>query len=279
MGYSLVSRFRGTFLGAFLGRSLAANGDDDFAKPAILGMESLITLGKLDVKEWSKHQTPKTPESQIIFTTLPVVLFYHENPIKLRQNLQEVLTIWDDDPVLKDVILALGWAIALAVKEKLDPLTLIPQTITFLGETSTPLTQKLLQVQTFLEQGVRLERVREELSRQETLINATTLAFYCFLSSLEDYRLAVLRAIDNNTPICSQTAGVITGALSGAYNSTVGIPSPWQILSLPINSPPGGLSNISQLLELSNVFVGAWSGVYNPTIDHRGLDTIKIKSN
>jgi ADP-ribosylglycohydrolase len=289
MRYSPISRFKGTLLGAFLGESLTSRGKiqfqsyPDLGRMAVLGVQSLIALGRLDLDDWIERQQQESLHLaatddisiKIIISTLPVALFFHENPIKLRQNLLRVLKIWEDDPVVRDGTLAVGYAIALALTEKLDPLTLIPQTISFLGETPTSIPRNLLRVQNLLEQGAGLSRAQAEFAREEQLSNTIAIAFYCFLSTLEDFRLAVLRATHNgNSQVqdaSSQATGVITGALSGAYNGTGGIPVNWQVLLLQRNSPAWGLTSFSQMLELTDAFVAVWSGMYDLTLNSREL--------
>ncbi|MEH2262873.1 ADP-ribosylglycohydrolase family protein [Nostoc sp.] len=290
MLYSPISRFRGTFLGAFLGVSLASGGMQshylDLGRMAILGTESLIALGKLDLDDWIARQQQESLHLiatddisiKIIIATLPVALFFHENPIKLRQNLLLVLKIWEDDPVVRDGTLAVAYAISLALTEKLNPLTLIPQTISFLGETPTSIPKKLLAVQNLLEQGAGLSRAQAEFAKEEKLSNIVAMAFYCFLSTLEDFRLAVLQANRNSNPkvkevtsLSSQAISAITGALSGAYNGIGGIPVNWQVSLLQRNSPVWGLTSFSQMLELIDTFVAVWSGVYDIALNPREL--------
>ncbi|AVH72773.1 ADP-ribosylglycohydrolase family protein [Nostoc sp. 'Lobaria pulmonaria (5183) cyanobiont'] len=288
MRYSPISRFKGTLLGALLGGSLASDGKVQFesyldlGRMAVLGIQSLIALGRLDLDDWIERQQEESPHLiatdhisiKVIIATLPVALFFHENPIKLRQNLLRVLKIWEDDPVVRDGTLAVGYAIALALTEKLNPLTLIPQTISFIGETPTSIPKKLLRVQNLLEQGAGLSTTQAEFAKEEKLSNTIAMAFYCFLSTLEDFRLTVLQATHNGnsqvqdaTPLRSQATGAITGALSGAYNGTGGIPVNWQVLLLQRNSSAWGLTSFSQMLELTDAFVAVWSGVYNLTLD------------
>ncbi|MDZ7952354.1 ADP-ribosylglycohydrolase family protein [Nostoc sp. DedQUE09] len=292
MRYSPISRFKGTLLGAFLGGSLAPGSKVQFERSldlgrmAVLGIQSLIALGRLDLDDWIERQQEESPHLvatddisiRIIIATLPVALFFHENPIKLRQNLLRVLKIWEADPVVRDGTLAVGYAIALALTEKLDPLTLIPQTISFIGETPTTIPKKLLRVQNLLEQGAGLSTAQAEFAKEEKLSNTIAMAFYCFLSTLEDFRLTVLQATYNdNSPVqdatllSSQATGAIAGALSGAYNGTGGIPVNWQVLLLRSNSPVWGLTSFSQVLELTDAFVGVWSGVYNLTLNPKEL--------
>ncbi|MEH2367548.1 ADP-ribosylglycohydrolase family protein [Nostoc sp.] len=292
MRYSPLSRFKGTLLGALLGGSLTPGGKvqfesyPDLGRMAVLGIHSLIALGKLDLDDWIERQQEESLHLvatddisiKIIIATLPVALFFHENPIKLRQNLLRVLKIWENDPVVRDGTLAVGYAIALALTEKLDPITLIPQTISFIGETPTSIPKKLLRVQNLLEQGVGLSTAQAEFAKEEKLSNTIAMAFYCFLSTLEDFRLTVLQATHNDnsqvqdaTLLNSQATGAITGALSGAYNGTGGIPINWQVLLLQRNSPVWGLTSFSQMLELTDAFVAVWSGVYNLTLNPREL--------
>ena len=80
-----------------------------------------------------------------------------------------LLKIWKDDPVVRDGTLAVAYAISLALTEKLDPLTLIPQTISFLGETPTSIPKKLLKVQNLLGQGAGLSRAQAEFVKEEKL--------------------------------------------------------------------------------------------------------------
>ncbi|BAY13851.1 ADP-ribosylglycohydrolase family protein [Calothrix sp. NIES-2098] len=284
MRYSLVSRFRGTLLGALIGESLASTDRKEFQhrcdidRIAVLGTESLIALGKLDLDDWrSRQQQPSTNLAvtdnislKVILATLPVALFFHENTLKLRQNLLLVLKIWEDNPVVRDGTLAVGYAIAQILTEKLHPRTLIPEAIAFIGETPTSLPQQLLKVNTLLDRGAGLERAQVELSKEDKLSSAVAMAFYCFLSTLEDYRLAVLRATQpgdvwqqDHWRLHLHSISAITGALSGAYNSTAGIPVGWQISYSQANSAASEQSNFSGVVELADALVAVWSGLYN----------------
>ncbi len=288
MRYSLVSRFQGAFLGALLGERLTFDKDlqlhsrCDAHQIAVLGIQSLIELGRLDLDDWLERQQQyslhldKTDKisPNFILATLPATLFFHENTIKLRQNLLRVLQIWEDDPVVRDGTLAVGYAIAKSLTEKLHPQTLIPETIAFIGETPTSLPQQLLKVNDLLNRGAGLDRAQAELSREEKQSNAIAMAFYCFLGTLEDYRLSVLRATHTDDvwrqesgDLYSHSTSIITGALSGAYNSTAGIPVTWRVLHSQSNSTTWGMSNFSQMLKLADALVAVWSGMYNLDLD------------
>ncbi|BCL36895.1 hypothetical protein NSMS1_33420 [Nostoc sp. MS1] len=264
-------------LGGVLGESLVINDGNkysescsQFIKSIIPGAESLIKLGKLDLDEWlglyQKEFNPSPENSgnqiNIIFATIPVALFFHENPVKLRQNLLRVLKIGNDDPVIRDSTLTIGYAIAQSLTEKLRSQTLIPQIISFIGETETLLPQKLLIVDQLLEERAGIERLKAQLSKEEKLSYAVAVAFYCFLSTLEDFRLSVWRSLKLESAD-SSTITAITGALSGSYNSTVGIPANWQMSLLSTDSALDEERNLQQMLELADALGAVWSGVYN----------------
>jgi ADP-ribosylglycohydrolase len=203
-----------------------------------------------------------------IISAVPVALFFHEDEAKLRQNLQQVADVWQDDSVLKDGTLAIGYAIASALKEKLNRDTLIPQTISYL-DAETPLVTQLRQVQTLLEQGAPKEMALNKLIPRQTAPPPNfpvALAFYCFLSTIEDLRLSVLRAA--RCPQAQVTCA-IAGAISGAYNSVAGIPPAWR---LALEQQKGdtsplatlwGINSEAELLRLAARLLATWSGVYD----------------
>jgi hypothetical protein len=287
MRYPLINRFQGTFLGALLGELLAQNAaqqdnmGSEVSHIAILVTKSLIEASKLDIDNWLETQPMKSFDLNItaglfpkaMIATLPVALFFHENTTKLRQNLLAMVTRWDDDPVLRDSTLALGYTIAQCLSEKLHPCSIIDETIAFIGETSTPVPQKLLKVKNLLAQGGGLETAQTEFAREEQSIHAICMAFYCFLSTLEDLPLAVLRATHHHkswgreTPnLDAPIISIITGALSGSYNSNLSIPAKWQVMLCPNNFTLEEQTNFSQVLELADALVAVWSGVYDPSL-------------
>lgn len=246
--------------------------------------------------------------SELTLAVLPITLFFHENKVRLREKLAATLAVWqppqsEPKPVLTAETLttfAIGYAIAQALKNQLDPRTLIPKTITYLG-VDTPLSTLLLEVQVLLEQGAGLETVVAQVCRSAanfpktqtrdssladedqnqagkrrlnpTDLIPTALAFYCFLSTVENLHLAIVRAI--RTGYEAQLTGALTGALAGAYNSTAGIPAEWR-------SAVGAFGNLSletqaqtsvlwgdrkgtDLFTLATRLLAVWSGVYDPS--------------
>jgi ADP-ribosylglycohydrolase len=200
--------------------------------------------------------------SEAVLATLPIALFFHEDSIKLRQQLQQAAAIWQHQPETLDGVLAVAYAIALALTEKLDCTTLIPRILDYLGTSDTPVVHQLTQVHTLLQQGVGLNTTltqlrREVQSRGEPLGRSDisiALAFYCFLTTPEEFRLCVSRAARiRHHP---QITTAITGALAGVYNSLAGIPVSWR---LAINR----LNNGILMQEAADHLLESWAGVYN----------------
>lgn len=235
------------------------------------GVQSLIRCGRVDLDDWW-HLFGKTQSSRLLqsaassseaaLVTLPIALFFHEDSIKLRQQLQQAAAIWQNQPEALDGVLAVAYAIALALTEKLNCTTLIPRILDYLGTSHTPVVHQLTQVHTLLQQGAGLNTTltqlrREAKSRGEPLGRPDTsiaLAFYCFLTTPEEFRLCVSRAA--RIRYHPQITTAITGALAGVYNSLTGIPVSWRLAAHRLNSGILRQEAADHLLE-------SWAGVYN----------------
>jgi hypothetical protein len=267
MHYTLISRFRGTLISALLAQS-QANQEKDSCGAVVASCESLIALRKFDFEDWSVRQRMelvlKQPTYQVLETailaTLPLTLFFHENPVKLRHYLLDITRIWGSDLIVQDSTLAVSFAVSLALTKQLTPTTLIPQLVSFIGETTTLIPQKLLKVNELLEQRASLRQVKAEFSKDETVSNLVAIGFYCFLATLEDFRLSILLAHQNG--IHSPLVSAIVGALSGAYNSTAGIPISWQVEYSRLKSPITGHNSYREMVRLVDELFAAWSGLY-----------------
>ena len=296
MRYSINSRFRGTILGLAIGARLgkcgskhylsapsgtsntlqitgqslephnySSSSDAQIINLALTGMKSLIQKGRFYLSDWHQCVAKDLGVSPLnsIIATLPIALFYHENEIKLHSSLQLALTaVGQDEPENRDIALAVGYAIAQALQAPLHPLEIISRTTTFVGA-STILSQKLSLVKIFLEHNAGIETVATALE-QHHLSSSLALAFYCWLSSLEDFRLTIRRVMQNSPQ--PQITCAITGALSGAYNGTLGIPA---TLQQPLFLPPADLMSArsmttqKEMLRLCDALVAVWSGVYD----------------
>jgi ADP-ribosylglycohydrolase len=231
MRYSLLSRFKGTLFGAAIAvRDPKSTQDLEWA---ILGIESLISCGKLDLEHWTdsigvanQSRDSGFSSSTAMIASLPIMLFFHEDELALGKKLHQAAQVWQQTPETTMGMLAVGYAIAQALKEKLPPPTLIPQVCNYLATTaknSEDFRQQLAQVQRLLVEPIGLERTINQLCPKTNSSTANiALAFYFFLSLPEDFRLCLGR-IKQQIGIDS-SVGVVVGALSGAYNGSAGIP-------------------------------------------------------
>ncbi len=252
MRYSITSRFHGTLLGATLGEQI---NQSNIAKVIVPGVQSLVELGRFERESWlEKLLLPQLTPLQTIIATLPLALFYHDNKIKLRKNLLTVAGSEQKQLIIQQSILALGYAIAQALTEQLVPRKLIPQIVTYIDAPNTDLTDKLMQVQALLEQKAGIDKTINQITpNSDRLTISIALAFYYFLSTVEDFYLSV-----NRSRKSSWTSSAIVGALSGAYNSALNIPVSWQ--TPLVTSQPNAKT---EMLQLSDSLFAVWSGAYD----------------
>lgn len=294
MRYSLLSRFRGALLGSLVGEILGNSKgifpnrlllrypqDQDnksvvapstiaqlnWSQIATCGIESLIHCGRLDLEDWQLHASKvqslallknTASSSEAALATLPIALFFHDEQSKLRQQLQQATAHWHQTEEDQGV-LAVGYAIALALTEKLNH-TLIDQILNFLGNPQTLLGQQLQQVQDLIDKAAPLTIAVSQLQKEAQLQGAKAcpdtaiaLAFYCFLSTPEDFRLSLSRA--SRISHQPQLISALTGAIAGAYNSNIGIPVGWRLGANQLNIT-------TQRLQLAERMFAVWSGVY-----------------
>ncbi|NET78445.1 MULTISPECIES: ADP-ribosylglycohydrolase family protein [Okeania] len=213
--------------------------------------------------------------SNAVIASLPVTLLYHEDELKLEKKLQQWGKVWQNYSDINPSNLAIGYLIAQALTEKLDPRTIIPKIIDYIGE-KEPLVGQLRQVEQLINQKANLDTAITKLSKnlkscsrqdifseeQENSISCPfflpiCLALYCFLSTPEDLSLSILRGSRTKwaTEICT-----IVGTLSGAYNSTTGIPVEWR---QKMGAELLGI-NEAEILKLAKKLWAVWCGVYDP---------------
>ncbi|MGB3654721.1 MAG: ADP-ribosylglycohydrolase family protein [Rivularia sp. (in: cyanobacteria)] len=275
MRYSLTSRVRGALIGGLIGQSLAATQPESYywIKVASQGMESLIAEErfylnaghKFQQQEWNLEKPSNLMLGNIILATLPIAIFFHENNIKLRENLLKAIESYHH-PYIRDGVLAVCYLIAQSLNEKIDRQTnqnrLVSEITSFIGETTTDLPNKLQQVNNLIVENAGYSELQNCLGKENNIANTIAIAFYCFATTKEDFRLTCLRAttIDKqNSEICA----AIAGAVSGAYNSMAGIPITWHLGLDEAKLAQWGITNFSQMVKLADALVSVWSGAYH----------------
>lgn len=259
MQSALLYRFQAAMTGAIVGETIGTQVSRtstrrDFFPFMRFYAESLIDL--------DRNEDPNDPILQASLTTvesaialLPVFLFFHEDFPKLRQNVETVLKLWQNPAVSELDLLAIGYTLSQALLESLTPRRFVASMFDALlaPPEGIPKLQRLQQVETIVQQGIGLEDATQlilTLSDATTGDTAIALALYCFLSTPADFRLSIQRAVQIRHQVPSVAA--LTGALSGAYNSTIALPAEWRM-------------NVTQQAEIQQItrrLLASWSGMY-----------------
>ncbi|HIK27166.1 MAG: ADP-ribosylglycohydrolase family protein [Oscillatoriaceae bacterium SKW80] len=269
MRYSLLSRFRGAVLGAAVAR-IWENSKllPQWETLAVFAAENLIQKGQLDLEEWKNAYKQAVNSTSIkekerewagaAYAILPVILFFHEDDKKMLSMLEQTLGVWEYASCVRDWIICLAVALAQALQEKLNPASFIPEISTYFQENSQ-VSMQLLQVQTWLEEGLCLEAIKEWAQHSEDSAQYTSiaLALYCFLSTPEDMRVSVMRAARIGKEPSITVA--LTGAISGAYNSIYGIPVAWRSQLRHLNTNKA----VAEIIQLGERLFAAWCGAYD----------------
>ncbi|MGV0023475.1 ADP-ribosylglycohydrolase family protein [Phormidesmis priestleyi] len=265
MQYALSNRFQATLVGAALGEAWGMETDlhqTSFTQPLPLQTLTQHYLQQLlesrNLEPFEQKLSAPDVTGKMAIALLSVGLFFHEDRLKLWQNLERAIARVQDPQVDQQGVFAVEFAIAEILQERLDPFTLIPQLLTTLevldDAKSGPLIQQLCQVQTLLQEQAGLDTALK-LRHSEGAISSSyppgvALAFYCFLSTPDNFRLSLLRAARTHQPVVCG----LTGALSGAYNGLNGMPIEWRLAI-----------NHTETLSQAGHLLAHWSGVYNPT--------------
>lgn len=260
MQSALLYRFQAAITGAIIGETIGIQASgrvparrDSFGLMRFYA-ESLIDPSRIERESDPIFREPLTTAESAI-ALLPVFLFFHEDFTKLRQNVQTVLKLWQNPAVSELDVLAIGYTLSQALLESLNPrrfVTLMFEALLAPPE-GIPKLQRLQQVETMVQQGIGLEDATQLIL---TLSDATlgdaaiSLSLYCFLSSPGDFRLSILRAVQTRYQVPGVAA--LTGALSGAYNSTIGLPAAWRM----------NVAQQPEIQQLSQQLLASWSGMY-----------------
>ncbi|KAM3096848.1 ADP-ribosylglycohydrolase family protein [Phormidesmis sp. 146-12] len=255
MQYGLLTRFQATLVGAILGEAWAMGTIVGQLTTQPFPMQSLthhyleqLLRHKFNLEAFDQPLSGTDVTAKMAIALLPVGLFFHEDPLRLWQNLERAIASVENPKIDPRGVFVVECAIAEILQERLDPLTLIPQllvTLETLDKSKSPLVEQLQQVQTLLTQPAGLDAALK-LGRSK---GAIALALYCFLSTPEDFRLSLLRAARSHQPaVCALTA-----ALSGAYNGLSGMMIEWRMAI-----------DATETLSQAGRLLSHWSGVYNP---------------
>lgn len=257
MKHLLLTRFQGGLMGGNIiylsQRQIAPNQLFLDSTPAMMGgIDSLIRCGGFNLEDWlqSTSSVEDVPGRSII-AMVPLMLFFHEDRPKLRQIIIDISRSQKLDWETCSSAIAIGYIISRSISETCEPREIIPQLLDEMTNLHPLLFQQLSEIDRLLAQPSSLQQTLQKLTITTHLtLTPTTLAIYCFLSTPEDFSLAIRCA--HQIPHQTQLTCALTGILAGVHNSSTGI---------PLN----GLLATQQRLQwitTSENLLNLWAGVY-----------------
>lgn len=288
---TLLSRFRGAFLGAFLGEAIAARKLAQQIKPLPLSLAQLkwsnLLLRQTDRLLISKNlerlvnsiaadaQTGAMQTgAELAIATLPMALFCHDQPAELRAVLRQLAVIPGLSSEAIDMAAAVGHAVSLLLRERFssDLISQIMQDLDLPADAAW--LEPLVQVQTWIEQPTDLATLAQWSRLPATAAQSSlplALMLYSFLSTPEDFRLSLLRLTYLAPSESAHITHTLAGALSGLYNGLAGLPLAWRqqwaLAADSLSNTTSVAETISEadLWQRTDRLLALWSGVIEPT--------------
>ncbi|WP_144053349.1 hypothetical protein [Xenococcus sp. PCC 7305] len=271
MRYSLQERFLGAFFGSVIGEQWQHQDIQEKISTEKLKPEQTPWLAvhqklvaqiplswdlSLSWENWELNRAKKLTSSEIAIALLPIILYYHDNLTQLEFLLQQVIQDWKIP--LSNIHGLLLWStgISLALREKIAPEYLWKQLSVNSKFFASSAPYKLENLQTLFDRGLSITEVTEELSlvvSQDML--PFLLSLYCFYQTPENFLLAIKQAFRVDNTVSGLMA--LTGCLSGAHNSRIGLPVNWEKLCQREN-------DYQKIWQLASRVFATWSGVYLP---------------
>jgi ADP-ribosylglycohydrolase len=143
---------------------------------------------------------------------------------KLREDVRETGNITHRNREAIAGAQAVAYAIARGVRGDLEPETLIADAVGFIGPCLVA--DRLGQASRFLASEMDSAEALARLGTGGYVVETVASAFFCFLSSPDDFEEAVSLAVAGG--LDTDTMGAITGAISGACNGLEGVPERWR---------------------------------------------------
>jgi len=132
---------------------------------------------------------------------------------------------------------AVAYAVARGARGDLDPASLIPDTLEFIGPCRVA--ENLERASAFLESGMDTPEALARLGTSGYVVETVASAFFCFLKTPADFEETVSRAVEGG--LDTDTTGAVAGCISGACNGLEAIPQRWR----------EGVEAASEILDLA----------------------------
>ncbi len=216
------------------------------------GISSLTRHGKYQPQDWTQNIFTDIPNPErAMVAMLPLILFFHDDRVKLREILVNVSRSWQLDWETCSSAVAIGYIISRSLTESFNSRTIVAQLLDEMPNLHPRVFQELSTIERSSDRS-SLHQVAQRLAiDSHPIITPTVLAIYCFLSTPEDFSLATRRAYHSQPQ--SQLTCALTGMLAGAHNSLTGIPLNGYIAT----------QEKEQWLSAAKSLLAAWAGVYH----------------
>ena len=268
MRYLLQERFLGACFGGVIGEQL--NNQEKLSMEKIklnqvswLAIHQEITTQiplhfnqSLFWEDLSINSGEKITISGMALAVFPIILYYHDNLHQLEFLLHQSAQYWQIPSSNLDGILWWSTAISLVLREKLELEDLLKQLTVTSQIFTTSFSEDLGSLQILFDRGLSITEATEELSLVAQPSNLPfLLSLYCFYQTPENFTLTMKQAMS----VKHRTSDllVLTGFLSGAYNSRTGLPINWEKFCQ-------NEDNYQKVLQLGRRVFAVWSGVYVP---------------
>jgi hypothetical protein len=264
MKHLLSTRFQGALIGGNLiylnPYQIAPNRLMQDAELALTnGIDSLIQHGKFVERDWEQNIFVERPTAErAIVAMLPLMLFFHDDRVKLRELLINVSHSWELDWETCSSAVAIGYIISRSLTESFDADTIVAQLLDEAINLHPLLFEELSTIDRQFNQPDSLHQIaHRSIPISHPIVNATVLAIYCLLCAPEDLSLALRLAdrIDDR----SQLICALTGILAGAQNSSAGI---------PLNGYLATQDREQWLLAADNL-LATWAGIDRLSLSHQ----------
>ncbi len=266
MKHLLLTRFQGALIG---GNTIYLNPDKivpnrllvDLTPTLLTGISRLTHPDRFSPQDWAQNILPdiSSPDRAIV-AMLPLMLFFHDDRVKLREIIIDVSHTWQLDWETCSCAVAIGYIISRSLTESFNPRTIISQLL----DEMTNLQPTLFQALGEIDHGSSLADDRlsgrssslQQISHRlmataPPMIVSTVIAIYCICATPEDFGIATRRAYHAGDR--SQLTCALTGILAGAQNSLSG---------LPLNGLLATAER-SNWLGMAENLLSAWAGVYH----------------
>lgn len=154
----------------------------------------------------------------------PIGLLNMNTPSRIEIDAREDAIITHNNHEAINGSYAVAYAVSRLAKGTIEPGSLIKETVDFIHPSEVLLGLEI--AQKLFEEGVPADEALLDLGTGGYVVETVASAFYCFISSPEDYETAIYHAIRGGKD--TDTTAAVTGALSGAYLGFEGIRLRWR---------------------------------------------------